>query len=96
MSHDGTPEYERMAALWEESIDDLADALSKLRSIYPDYMYLLPKTGYKSIKEAMDHAQSALASSHRAGRYVLGQEQYDSWLADLLAKSVEKANRRAR
>jgi flavin-dependent dehydrogenase len=90
MVREGTPEYEQMADLWESALDDLSDALRKLRIIYPDHMYLLPESGHSAIKEAMDSTQSALAKMHKAGRFVLSQEEYDQWLADRLAKTVGK------
>lgn len=73
---------------WECAVGQLEDALSSLRSVYPSRMMLLPETGHRAIREAMNDSQSAVANLHRAGRYVLGVEGYDDWLAERIANDL--------
>lgn len=82
---DGVPS---LVPQWTMAMDDLTSALERLRRIYPSRMMLLPETGHRAIREAMNGAQDSVAALHRAGRYVLGADGYEDYLAEKIADDL--------
>lgn len=85
MSDDRVPS---LIGPWGSALTDATSALETLRSVYPSRMMLLPETGHRSIASAMGSVQSAVADLHRAGRYVLGADGYEDFLARQVADDL--------
>lgn len=86
MSDDRVPS---LIGPWERALADANSALETLRSIYPSRMMLLPETGHRAVASAMSNAQSAVSDLHRAGRYVLGVDGYEDFLAHQVADDLQ-------
>ncbi len=87
--HDGTPEFLQVEQRWEQALRAITTGMEVIRSIYPSRMFLLPEAGHRALKDALDGAQNSVSSLHRAGRYVLGQEQYDQFVTDQAMMSMD-------
>lgn len=76
VQHEGSQEYVYVAEQWEAGLDSATKALSELREIFPVYDWHVTETGSRALGEAIDHLESTILALHRAGRRVLGAEQY--------------------
>lgn len=80
MEHTGESSYVFVAERWEMAIDYATHALSCLREIYPDYYWhVRVETANSAIESAISKLQGSITELHRAGRHVLGAEQYETF-----------------
>lgn len=86
--HEGSLEYVYVAEHWESALDLSAQALNDLREIFPAHLWLLTETGSRAIDDAMMHLKDAAVALHRAGRHVLGAEQYERFMEDRSERQV--------
>lgn len=83
MDYDGeSPENKHLAQSWEHSLECASEGLEMLREIFPLHTWGLNETGVRAIDEAMAHFKEAILALHRAGRHVLGPEQYDFYMQE--------------
>ena len=66
---------------WRSVIASARLVMEGLRDMVPEMAVHLPETGYKHLSAALRDAESLYASLHRAGPFVIGQDEYDSFLA---------------
>jgi signal transduction histidine kinase len=88
--HEGAPDYVYIAERWEAALDQSASALDELRAIFPSHQWNLTETGTRAIDDAMGHIKDGILALHRAGRHILGPEQYDHFMEQRLERAVEK------
>ncbi len=67
---------------WLSAISGAEAMLEPLRAIHPHRMLLLPETGHEAIRRAMRDAEDCLANLHRAGRYILGADQHETFVLE--------------
>ncbi len=67
---------------WTTALEHAEVIVERLRRVHPHRMLLLPETGHEAIRRAMRDAEDCLAGLHRAGRYVLGVDQYESFVLE--------------
>lgn len=67
---------------WLSALGAAEQSLESLGTIYPSRMYTLPESGFEAIKRAMNEIQDGVVQLHRAGRYVLGPDEYESFVLD--------------
>jgi hypothetical protein len=80
MEHPGDPAYVDMCEHWEAALVHASHALDHLRAIYPSRISMIPETGNDNLFRAIDAEQSCIVNITRAGRHVLGVEQFDSFM----------------
>lgn len=90
----GDADVPQLVEDWWAALASADDCLARLRSIYPDRMLLLPETGHEAVKRAMQDVQDGVVSLHRAGRYVLGAEQYQSFILERAEERVRVGSTR--
>ena len=90
MTHEGGSAYTIVAERWECAFDLANQSLDDLREIFPIHTWHLTETGSRSIDEAMVHIKDGIMALHRAGRHVLGVEQYDSFMEERTERAVER------
>jgi hypothetical protein len=87
-AHEGEESYVHMAQCWENALDQSESALNYLRQIFPRQAWLMTETGSRAVDEAMSHIKDGIVDLHRAGRHVLGADQYESFMQERSERAV--------
>ncbi len=95
MDDEDTPEYidspasDYIAVQWREAMRATREGMEAVRRVWPELTQHLPETGAGNLKCALDDLQTAARSLHMAGRHVLGEEDYASYLDATTRRQIE-------
>lgn len=67
--------------MWREAARAARDGREPIRKIYPELLQHLPETASRHVKRALDAFEEASRELHLAGAHVLGQLEYDEYIA---------------
>lgn len=71
---------------WRDSMRAAREGMSHLRDIWPEFNEHIPETGHNALSRALNDFESAYASLNRAGKFILGEAEYDRYLQTLAAR----------
>lgn len=95
MDHTGdTPEHRFVAERWESALGNANSSLDDLREVFPIHTWYLTESGTRAVDDAMSHIKDGILALHRAGRHVLGVDQYDDFMEQRLEKVIEREETR--
>lgn len=73
---------------WRVAIAAAREAMEHLRVLVPELRAHLPETAYMHLHAALEDSEHAYGRLHQAGPFVLGQDDYDSFLAAQTARRI--------
>lgn len=65
---------------WREALRATREGLESIREVYPELTHHLPETAERHLYEAMRGFEKTAGDLHRAGRHVLGEDEYNAYL----------------
>jgi hypothetical protein len=65
---------------WREALRAAREGMEALREIWPEMVSHIPETGSNYVSKALNDLESAYGRLHEAGRHIIGQAGYDSYM----------------
>jgi hypothetical protein len=73
---------------WRAAISSARETMESLREIIPELETHLPETAITSLESALSSVTRAYSSLHEAGKWVIGSNEYQEFLAAQTARRV--------
>lgn len=73
---------------WREAMRSSRELMGTLRELVPEMRAQLPEVAYSALNSALGSAEKAYGELHRAGRHVIGEQDYKGYLETQVRRNL--------